>query len=398
MDGPSSTPVGDSGFLFASEAVTEGHPDKLCDRLADAVLDACLAQDSDARVSCGACTTSGMVCVLGDVVARAAINYEQALRDAVRAVGYDSECKGMDWRTTNVIVAVEEQSADLSQAFAAARPADEVGAADGGVVFGYATSETAECMPMSHVLATGLCARLDELRQNGTLPSVCPDARAQVKLQYDVAEDGALQVLRIHTVTLLVRRTPDAKSEEVESEVLEKVVMEALPSQLCDEKTEIRVMVSTKHASQGASGFAGRRTAVDTYGGWGQQGEALAGNDGLRVARCGAYGARWAARSLVQGGFCSRCSVQLSYTPGAATADSVSVHVDSLGSARGGRSDADLANVLRQSFDFRPGCLQRDLGLKTFRFQQLSAHGHFGRPDLKLPWESPKDLKDFTTG
>eukprot|EP00446_Apocalathium_sp_SHHI-4_P012222 CAMPEP_0177211200 /NCGR_PEP_ID=MMETSP0367-20130122/31960_1 /TAXON_ID=447022 ORGANISM="Scrippsiella hangoei-like, Strain SHHI-4" /NCGR_SAMPLE_ID=MMETSP0367 /ASSEMBLY_ACC=CAM_ASM_000362 /LENGTH=390 /DNA_ID=CAMNT_0018660359 /DNA_START=61 /DNA_END=1233 /DNA_ORIENTATION=- len=380
-------------FLFASEAATEGCPDKLCDRIADAVLDACLEQDPDARVSCEACTKTSMVMILGEIVTKASVNYEQVIREAVKAVGFDSEEKGLDARTANVIVAVEETTPDLTQAVAGAKALEEVGNGDMGVVSGYATDETPEMMPLSQLLASRLCARFDKVRKDGTLPWAKLGGRAQVVLEYTSKPDGGLAAVRVHTITITAPRSAEVKAEQVEKDITEHVVKPVLPPNLQGGNMVLRFPDPKQHP-QSDVGMSGKQVASDTYGGWGGAScGALSGKDATKVGRSGAYGARLAARSLVSAGLCKRASVQLSYLPGSAAPASVSVNTFGSGMTVSGRSDADLAELVRRNFDFRPCCLQRELGLKSAQFQKVSAHGHFGRSDLELAWEKRKDLK-----
>jgi len=383
-------------FPFASECVTEGHPDKLCDRLADAVLDACLAQDPDAQVDASACTKTGMVMVLGEIITKASVNYEQVIREAVKAIGYDSDDKGLDWRTMNVIAAIEEQSPDLAQAMSQTRAAEEIGVSDRGVAFGYATAETPELMPLSHQLATKLCAQFDTVRNSGKLGWLRPSARVMVNVDYKEASDGSVSPVRVNTVSILSQQAGDAKPEQIVNELMEQVVKPVVPEKWCDQNT-VYHLTPAKQAVLGSAssdtGLAGRKVVADTYGGWvSHGGSSLSGKDGSKISRSATYGARWAARSLVEAGLCKRCQVQLAYFPG--STQPVSVSVSSFGSGRvSGKTDAELAEILKRNFDFRPGCLQRDLGLKAPHFQKLSAHGHFGRTDLQLVWEKKKELK-----
>jgi len=386
-------------FTFGSESVTEGHPDKLCDRVSDAVLDACLAQDPEARVACEACTKSGMVMILGEVITKASVNYEQVIREAIKATCYDSDDKGLDWRTVNVIVAVEEQSPDLAHAITASRVLDDT-AGDQGIVFGYATDETGErhMMPLSHVLATRLCIQLDKARKDGTLSWARPDGRAQVVVEYNQAVDGSYSPARVKSVVVSTRHAADIKPEVVEKELMEHVVKVVVPESLCDASTTYHLAQPKPMSLSGGNsdaGMSGRKNMADTYGGWGSHGGgSLSGKDGSKVHRSATYGARWAARSLVDARLCRRCLVQLSYSP--ASPQPVSLHVNSFGTAKAfGKSDAELLNILQRNFDFRPACLQRDLGLKAPQFQNYSAYGHLGRLDLDPlpPWEKSKDLK-----
>lgn len=383
-------------FSFGSESVTEGHPDKLCDCVSDAVLDACLAQDPDARVACEACTKTGMVMILGEIITKASVNYEQVIREAVKSTGYDSDEKGLDWRTVNVIVAVDEQSPDLAQAITINKVAEEVGAGDHGVVFGYATDETPERMPLSHLLATRLCSQLDKARKDGTMPWARPDGRAQVVLEYKEAPDGSVSPVRVKSVVVCARHAPDMKPEQVEKDLMEHVVRVVIPDNLCDSSTSYHLAQPKQlvlgGGASGDAGLSGRKIVADTYGGWASHGGgSLSGKDGATISRAATYGARWAARSLVDAKMCRRCLVQLSYTPGTAP---VSVRVESYGTAKAcGKTDAQLAEVLLRNFDFRPGCLQRDLGLKAPQFQAYSSYGHLGRSDPESAWEKPKELK-----
>lgn len=381
-------------FLFASESVTEGHPDKLCDRVADAVLDSCLAQDPDARVSCEACTKAGMVMILGEVITKASVNYEQVVREAVKSVGYDADEKGLDWRTMNVIVAVEEQTPDLAQAITVGKAIEDIGAGDQGIVFGYATDESLGMMPLSHALATKLCIQLDKVRKDGTIGWIRPSGRVQVTVDYRETSEGAVVPVHVRSVVISAQHAADVKPEQMEKDLLEHVVKPVLPQELCDANT-VYLLSEPKNLLNSAlsdTGLTGRKVIVDTYGGWGSHGGcSLSGKDASKISRSATYGARWAAASLVAARFCKRCLVQLSYSP--STTQPASVHVNSYGTAKHcGKTDAELAAVLMRNFDFRPGCLQRDLGLKVPQFQKLAAYGHLGRSDLELPWEKPKEL------
>lgn len=385
-----AAPLAPGRFLFSSEAVTEGNPDKLCDRVADAVLDACLSQDVDCKVACDACTKAGMVMILGEVVTKASVNFEQVMREAVKAVGYDSEDKGLDWRTVNIIVAVEEQAPDLATALSGTKAPEEVGLGSLGSAFGYATDEAADFLPVSQTLASQLCAKLDSARKEGALGWLRPDARVQVTVEYQDT-DGAAVPKRISAVSIAARRSVDVTDDKAEKELLEQVVKPNLPASLVDANTQYQV--SIRQQSQVDSGLSGRKSSVDLYGGWVSSGTtALSGKDGSKLARSATYGARWAARSLVASGLCRRCAVELGYGPKAT--QPLSVRVNSYGtSKKSGKSDGDLAELISKNFDFRPGCLQRDLHLKSAQFQRLAAYGHVGRDDLDLPWERAKELK-----
>jgi len=341
-----------------------------------------------------------MVMVLGEVCTKANVNFEQVIREAVKSAGYDSEDKGLDWRTMSVIVALDETSLDLAHVIASSTTkenSDRGGEGDQGVVFGYATDETPEMMPKSHALASRLCEHFDEARRNGNLPWAKPGARAQVTMEYKAAPDGAVVPIRVHAVAFTAQQAEKSgiDVDQGEKALLEHVVTPALRQESCDSKTTYHVQISRASGFFSDTGLAGRKTMVDTYGGWGSHGDcAFSGKDGTKVCRSGSYGARWVAKSLVAARFCKRCVVQLAYSPGS-PGPPFSVHVNSYGSAAAcGRTDAELADIVARCFDLRPDQLQQDLGLKAPQFQKLSAYGHFGRPSLNLSWERPKDISD----
>jgi len=316
--------------------------------------------------------------VLGEVATKANINYEQVMRDAVKSVGYDNDAMGLDWRTMNVIVALNSGNN---------APAE----GEGGVVFGYATDESPEMMPMSHLLATRLCEQLDKARKDGKLPWAQPSARAQVVVEYRTLPGGAVSPSRIQTVAINSSHAPDGVPEQMEKDLREHVIP-VLPSDLLDDKTVYHLQPKKPGVAQSIdTGMAGRKLAADTYGGWGSNGEcSVSGKDAATVARSASYGARWAAKSLVAAKLCKRCLVQLSYVPG--SNKPVAVHVDSYGSAAAGKTDTQLRELVEKSFDFSIKALQDAMALKEPGFQRLAAYGHFGRTDMELPWEQPKAL------
>lgn len=381
-------------FLHASEAATEGCPDKLCDRVVDAVVDACIAQDAGAQVSCEACTKSSMVMILGEIVSKGEVNYEQVIREAAKAVGYDHEDKGLDWRTMNIIIAVEEGSINFSQAMVGNQALQEHGGGDQGIVAGYATDETRELMPLSQLLASRLCCKLDSIRKDGTLPWVKLGGKAQVVVEYSEKADGSFTAVRVQSIHLTVPRDDNVKDEQAEKDLLEHVVRPSVPEELLDARFLFRVIDPRHHPSSDV-GTTGKRVSSDCYGGWcsGVSSGSISGKDATKVNRVGTYAARWVARNLVSAGFCKRAHVQLSYVSG--QAEPASINVDSFGTALrcSGKSDADLVGIVRRNFDLRPACLQTEFGLKTWQFQHTSAYGHFGRNDLELPWETKKELK-----
>jgi len=305
----------------------------------------------------------------------------------VKAVGYDSDDKGLDWRTTHIIVAVEDQTVDIAQAVAGTAAEDS----DVCVGCGYATDETPELMPLSHVLAVRLCRLMDKVRQEGSLPWAHPCGTAQVVLEYTVGQGGALTPTRVHSVALSVQHAADAKPDKMKQDLMEHVVKPSLPPELCNDSTEYHLdMAKQPLSGHGNVGMTGRRIGDDTYGGWGFHSSASpSGKDSSKASRAATYGARWAACSLVASKLCSRAAVQLTYAHG--SAEPVGISVESYGTSKS--SDSELADLLKRSFDFKPSSLQRDLDLKSVKFQRLSAYGHMGRTDLEMTWEKRKELK-----
>eukprot|EP00914_Ancora_sagittata_P012264 GHVO01023631.1.p1 GENE.GHVO01023631.1~~GHVO01023631.1.p1 ORF type:complete len:396 (+),score=61.32 GHVO01023631.1:743-1930(+) len=378
-------------FLFTSESVNEGHPDKLCDQVSDAILDACLSQDIDSKVACETCTKTGMIMVLGEISSKAVVDYEQVIRDTVKEVGYDHPEKGLDYKTMKVVVALAEQSPDIAQAVHIDKSIEEIGAGDQGHMFGYACDETEELMPLSHSLATKLGKRLTDVRKDGLLPYLRPDGKTQVTVEYK-NEGGVMLPQRIHTIVISAQHAPDVSNERLRADLFEHVIKCVVPEALLDADTIYHLNPSGKFVIGGPhsdAGLTGRKIIVDTYGGWGAHGGgAFSGKDTTKVDRSAAYAARWAAKSLVAAGFCRRVLVQLSYSIGVARP--LSLFVDSYGTNTAGYTDKDLTAIVEKNFDFRPGCIQRDLKLKRPQFTKTAAYGHFGRSEFA--WEQVKDL------
>ena len=381
-------------FLFTSESVNEGHPDKLCDQISDAVLDACLRQDTNAKVACETCAKTNFVMIFGEISTTAQVNFEQVVRDAIKHIGYDNVEKGLDYNTCEVAVALEKQSPDIAQAVHEGKTDENIGAGDQGHMFGYATNETPECMPLSHSLATRLGYRLTEVRKQGICPWVRPDGKTQVTVEY-VEENGKIKPFRVHTVLISTQHDPDITNEEIQSQLKEHVIKHVIPAQYLDDRTIYHLNPSKRFViggPHGDAGLTGRKIIIDTYGGWGAHGGgAFSGKDPSKVDRSAAYAARWIAKSLVKAGFCDRVLVQISYAIG--VAQPLSVFVDSYRTVKAGKTDRDLLGVVLRNFDLRPGCIINELNLKRPIYQRTASYCHFGReeePDFT--WEVPKDL------
>lgn len=335
-----------------------------------------------------------MVMIFGEITTSATVNYEQVIREALKDIGYDDVAKGLDYRTCNVIVAIEEQSPDIAQSVDATK-IEDTGAGDQGIMFGYATDETESYMPLTHQLATSLGARLTEVRKNGTCPWVRPDGKTQVTCEYRL-EDGRPVPVRVHTIVISTQHSEDITNEEIRKQLLEHVIKPVVPAEYLDEKTIYHLNPSGRFViggPHGDAGLTGRKIIIDTYGGWGAHGGgAFSGKDPTKVDRSAAYAARWVAKSLVAAGLCHRALVQLSYAIG--VSHPLSVFVETYGTAmkRSGKTDAEIAAIVNANFDLRPGCLIRDLHLRRPVFKKTAAYGHFGRVDPDFTWEVPKEL------
>lgn len=379
--------------LFTSESVTEGHPDKICDQISDAILDELMRQDPMSRVACETCTTTGLVMVMGEITTQAYVDIQKVVRDTVREIGYDRAKYGFDADTCGVIVTLDEQSSDIAMGVDKALEAKEntmsdqeleaIGAGDQGMMFGYATNETEEYMPYPIALAHKLALKLMEVRKNGTLNYLRPDGKTQVTVEYDENDKPA----RLDAVVLSTQHNPDVTQEQIHADIKKYVFDTVLPAEMVDDKTKFfinptgRFVIGGPH---GDSGLTGRKIIVDTYGGYARHGGgAFSGKDCTKVDRSAAYAARYVAKNIVAAGIADKCEIQLSYAIG--VAHPTSIMVDTFGTGK--MSDSKIVDMIRENFDLRPAGIIKMLDLRRPIYKQTAAYGHFGRNDLDLPWE-----------
>ncbi len=374
--------------FFTSESVTEGHPDKVCDQISDAILDAHLAQDPMARVACETIATTGMVLVMGEITSKAKVDYNQIVRDTIARIGYKDGACGFDARTCAVQIVLDQQSADIAMGVNDALEergsgeSDNIGAGDQGMMFGYACNETEELMPMPIALAHRLAKKLAEVRKRGELPYLRPDGKSQVTVEY---ENGKPK--RIEAVVLSTQHSADVEQKTIREDLIKKVVDEIIPQDLLDENTKYFINPTGRFViggPEGDSGLTGRKIIVDTYGGYAPHGGgAFSGKDPTKVDRSAAYMARYIAKNIVAAGLAERCEIELAYAIG--VAQPVSVLIDTAGTGK--LPDSELEKIVRSQFDLRPAAIIKALNLRRPIYEQTAAYGHFGRTDVDLPWE-----------
>jgi len=387
--------------LFTSESVTEGHPDKICDNISDAVLDAIMAQDPNSRVACETAITTGLVLVMGEITTNGNVDFQSVVRDTIKEIGYDHSDKGFDCNTCGVIVALDKQSADIAMGVDKALEAKEnqmsdedieaIGAGDQGMMFGYACNETEEFMPYPIALAHKLTKKLTEVRKNGTLPYLRPDGKSQVTVEYD--ENG--KAVAIDAVVISSQHAAEISQEQIRADIRKYVIDPVIPQDMVNEDTKYFINPTGRFViggPNGDSGLTGRKIIVDTYGGWARHGGgAFSGKDCTKVDRSAAYAARYVAKNIVAAGLADKCEIQLSYAIG--VAQPTSVRVDTFGTGK--LDEIRLVEIVRENFDLRPAGIIKMLDLRRPIYKQTAAYGHFGRNDLNLPWEALDKVEDL---
>lgn len=387
-----------SKLLFTSESVTEGHPDKICDQISDAILDALLAQDPMSRVACETAITTGLVLVMGEVTTKAQVDFQNIVRNTINEIGYDDSDKGFDANTCGVIVSLDRQSPDIAMGVDKALEAkltdsqiEAIGAGDQGMMFGYATNETDEYMPYPIYLAHRLSRQLSKVRKDGTLPYLRPDGKSQVTVEYNKAGEP----IRIDAVVISSQHSEDVSWEQIKKDIREKVIDPILPAELLDEDTKFYINPTGRFViggPNGDSGLTGRKIIVDTYGGWARHGGgAFSGKDCTKVDRSAAYAARYVAKNLVAAGLCDKAEIQLSYAIGVASP--TSIRIDTFGTGK--LPEDKLVDIIRENFDLRPAGIIQMLDLRRPIYKATAAYGHFGRSNLDLPWEKTDKAEEL---
>ncbi len=380
-------------LMFTSESVTEGHPDKICDQVSDAVLDACLEQDPMSRVACETAIKTGFVMVLGEITTHAFVNFDELVRRVVKEIGYDSSDKGFDGNTCGVQVAIASQSPDIALGVdhaleersgeMAEAEIEQVGAGDQGMMFGFACNETEALMPMPIYLAHNLTRRLAQVRKDGTLPWLRPDGKTQVTVEYAYGKPK-----RVDTVLVSTQHAPEISQEDIRAKVIEHIIKPVIPAHMLNGEVKIYVNPTGRFViggPMGDAGVTGRKIIVDTYGGMGRHGGgAFSGKDPTKVDRSAAYAARWVAKNIVAAGLAERCEIQVAYAIGVARP--LSINVETFGTGK--IPDEAIAQLINEHFDLRPGAIIRDLRLRRPIYRKTAAYGHFGRTDIDAPWEN----------
>ena len=385
--------MGSDKYLFTSESVTEGHPDKLCDQVSDAVVDACLAQDPRSRVACESATKTGFILLLGEITTNAVINFDDLTRKVILDIGYDQTDKGFDGHTCAVLTALAKQSTDIAMGVDKAAEAksgemsdadvEAIGAGDQGMMFGFACNETSALMPLPIYLAHNLTRRLSVVRKGGSLPWLRPDGKSQVTVEYHKGKP-----VRVDTVVVSTQHSPEISQAQVREDVIEDIIRPVIPAEMLDDKTKYYVNPTGRFViggPMGDSGVTGRKIIVDTYGGMGRHGGGcFSGKDPTKVDRSAAYAARWVAKNIVAAGLAERCEIQVAYAIG--VAHPLSINVETFGTGK--IEDTRIVELISQFFDLRPGAIIRDLNLRRPIYRKTAAYGHFGRDDIQFPWEN----------